>query len=191
MPPDAASFIAKTTTLPKPVYKSRGLGFLTIISVLLLVVSFAALAGVWLYMGVLRGDMDKLSADFDKTKKEFDVASIQDLSGVSISIDVSKKILQSHVAVSRIMDLLEQNTLPDVRFINFNYGGSGGDKGNIIALSGDAKSYTTLAEQALALESVKNIESLSLSNLSLRSGGRIGFDLSIVINPALVNYQSQ
>ncbi len=188
MPPDGTSFIAKTTTLPKPVYKSRGLGFLTIISVLLLIVSFAALAGVWLYMGVLRGDMDKLSADFDKTKKEFDIASIQDLSGVSVSIDVSKKILQSHIAVSRVMDLLEQNTLPDVRFVNFNY--EGGET-NLVTLSGDAKSYTTLAEQALVLEGVKNVDSLSLSNLSLRSGGRIGFDLAIVINPVLVNYQSQ
>ena len=84
------------------------------------------------------------------------------------------------------MDMLEQNTLPDIRFANFNYGGSGG---NLIALSGDAKSYTTLAEQALVLESTKNIESLALSNLSLRSGGRVGFDLSITINPELINYQ--
>ncbi|MBI5045960.1 MAG: hypothetical protein HZC14_03115 [Candidatus Niyogibacteria bacterium] len=183
---DTTSFISKTTVLPSPVYKSKGLGFLTIISVVLLVVSFAALAGVWLYMGVLRGDMDRLSADFDKTKKEFDIASIQDLSAVSTSIDVSKKILQSHVAVSRIMDMLEQNTLPDVRFSNFNYGGGGG---NLITLAGDAKSYTTLAEQALVLESIKNVESLSLSNLSLRGGGRVGFDLFITIKPDLINYQ--
>ncbi|MEK7647222.1 MAG: hypothetical protein AAB378_02500 [Patescibacteria group bacterium] len=186
MPPDTTSFISKTTVLPKPIYKSKGLGFLTIISVVFLIASFASLAGVWLYMGVLRGDMDKLSADFDKTKKEFDIASIQDLSGVSTSIDVSKKILQSHIAASKVLDLLEVNTLPEVRFASFNYGGGGG---NLIALSGDAKSYTALAEQALVLESTKNIESLSLSNLSLRSGGRIGFDLTITINPDLINYQ--
>lgn len=183
--PTTSSFIPKTT-LPKPTYKAKGAGFLITISIVIFLISAGVAGGAFLYKSLLDGELEGLMIDLDKIQKEFELVSIRNFSRTADSINLAKSIIESHTAISSIFEFLESSTLPDVRFLNLNYS-TGED--NIISMNGEALSYTMLAEQAFVFESDPMVKGLSLSNLSLRKGGKVGFSVSITIDPELIKYQ--
>lgn len=183
--PTTSSFIPKTT-LPKPTYKAKGAGFLVTISIIIFLISGGVAGGIFLYKGLLAGEVDGLRDDLSKIQKEFELVSIRNFSRTADSISLAKSIIESHIAVSNIFKFLEDSTLPDVRFLNLNYVTG---ENNVISMSGEAPSYTTLAEQAFVFESNPLVSTLSLSNLSLRKGGKVGFSVSITIDTELIRYQ--
>jgi hypothetical protein len=186
MAQDSISFIPKTV-MPKPAYQQRSFGFLVSISLVVLIVSAGVLAGAYLYSGLLNSDIVKLRADLDKikNKNEFEVASIRNFSEMAASIDLAKTVVNSHVAVSKVLKLVQDNVLPTTRFTDFNYEG---DKNDHLTMNGETASFTSLADQARVFGGNKYVRSLTISDISLRKSGNVGFSIMIVIDPALISF---
>ncbi|MBI5742780.1 MAG: hypothetical protein HZA25_03000, partial [Candidatus Niyogibacteria bacterium] len=135
--------------------------------------------------GLLDSDIKTARAKLDEKKKEFEVNSIRNFSEMAASIDLAKTVVGSHVAVSKVLKLVEDNVLPTTRFTDFNYGG---DKNDRLSMSGETASFTSLADQARVFSNNKYVRSLTISDISLRKSGNVGFTIAIVIDPALTSF---
>lgn len=182
---ESSSFISKTAVSKLPYGTGRSFSFLIVISVVIFIISLGFLAGAWFYQCVLENDLRILSGDLDKIKKEFDLVSLGDFSKIADSIETAKTVLGDHKAVSRVFDFLEKNTLPEVRFLNFNYESA---EQSSLAFSGEAKGFLVLAQQILILKKNEFLKNISLSNLSLKKEGLVGFTLTMILDPKLIKY---
>lgn len=171
--------------MPKPAYQQRSFGFLVSIAFVALIVSAGVLAGAYLYSGLLSSDTGKLRADLEKVKKEFEVNSIRSFSEMAASIDLAKTVVGSHTAVSNVFKFAQDNVLPVTRFTDFNYGG---EKRDQLTLSGETASFTSLADQARIVSGNKYVRSITISDISLRKSGNVGFSMMIVVDPALISF---
>ncbi|MEK7133294.1 MAG: hypothetical protein AAB771_01240 [Patescibacteria group bacterium] len=182
---DSSPLISKTVVAKLPYNRGRGFSFLIVVSAVIFFISAGYLAGTWFYQGVLENDLRTLTGDLDKIKKEFDLVSLEDFSKINVSIETAKTVLGGHKAVSRVFDFFEKNTLPQVRFLNFSY--ELGEQPSL-AFSGEAKGFLVLAQQILILRKNEFLKNISLSNLSLKKGGLVGFTLTMILDPKLIKY---
>src|SRR3972149_3163406 len=131
MPPTEPTFIPRT---PIPAgRRSTGLGWFFAVSFLFLAASGLVTGGMWLYRGLLTSQIAGYSDTLQKVETEFEPALILELRRTAQAIDVGRDLLKKHVAVSRLLEFIEDNTLPDTRFTRFIY-----KDGNVI-LSGAAR----------------------------------------------------
>jgi len=93
-----------------------------------------------------------------------------------------RTLISSRTFTSNIFGLLEANTLPQVRFTDFNFSADP----RKIDLSGEAANYRTLAEQIAIFERHPQVEKVDFGGLSRTSTGLVAFKLAITLNPALL-----
>jgi hypothetical protein len=179
---DKTSFIPKTVS--RPVYKQKGLGFAIIFSVAMLVFSLLSFGGVFLYKGSIEQNVSNLSVSLKRAQAAFEPAFISELEGLSSKIKSAKVILKKHKSLLGVFDILEELTLKSVRFSSFDYNAEQPE----IILKGEAKSYRSLASQADVFRKNNNIERIEFSDISLKDGGNIGFQIKIIFNKNFFNY---
>ncbi len=94
-----------------------------------------------------------------------------------------RSLLARHVFTSNVLALLESNTLPRVRFTNFNL-----TAGSLkVDLTGEAANYAALAEQVAILERHPQIEKTEFGGLYQVSPSLVGFKLSLTLKPGLLS----
>lgn len=99
-----------------------------------------------------------------------------------------KELLVEHPAPSRIIDFLETNTHPQVRFFSFLV--SAAEKS--ISLGAEAASYATVAQQILVLEKHPEVERVEFGGLSFNeTENKTNFRLKIFVKPSLIQFQPE
>lgn len=141
-------------------------------------------AGVFLYERYLNQQIVEISEVLKKVSGEFEPPLIKELARTGASIETAKLLISQHTSLARLFKFLEENTLPSVRFLSFTY------KDNEVDMRGQVLDYTALAQQTLLFEQSDFVENVSISNLSLVEGGRVGFTMRILFDPGLTVYQS-
>ncbi|NOY35882.1 MAG: hypothetical protein GXP44_03150 [bacterium] len=191
---EKTSFIPKKSFI-KPIYKSRNFGILMNSSIVLFAVSMLVFGGVYLYKKSLDKSVVSLADSLERARDAFDLPVLAEIGKTAEKIEFAKKLLENHIAPSPIFSFLEQATLENVRFSDFSYTrqeskakGKNKKKSVEISMNGLAKSYASLALQADEFQKNKNVENISVSNLSLGKGGVIKFRIVIALNPNLVKY---
>ncbi len=183
------SFIPKnsvsTSSLPdKP--KSVYISILPLLGNILIVLSLLGYGALFGYEHILNSQI----ADDDKAlvfaKQSFDPASSGQLIVASDQIKGAKNLLNKHIAVSNIFALLETNVLSDIKFNTFNFDGTN----NLINISvtGEASSYSSLAEQSSLFSKIDYMSNQSFSDFKLTDKGTIQMKFQADINPNLISY---
>ena len=162
-----------------------GMGILMFLGTVLLVLSLVALGGVFFYKRFLQQQIDDLSKSLKRLEADFDPALIQEFLKISKAIDASKAALAGHRSMSNLFDFLEENTLRDVRFASFAFT----EKETSLTMAGEARSYTTLAQQASLLERSPLVRKISLSNLALKETGSISFTVDVKFDPMILSFR--
>jgi len=167
-------------------------GLLFVIGVLATALSLLGTGGVFLYKGVLQKQLDDPANGLKKQ-----VSDLEDklrTSGVNQQmLDLDKKltsarqVLAGHVVSSNVLDLLEENTLTQVRFSSFAFAAPPRQ----VDLTGEAAGYETLAQQVRVFESLPDVDAVSFGGLQLGEKGLLSFKMSIVVNPALLLWRGQ
>lgn len=91
-------------------------------------------------------------------------------------------LINKHPFTSNVLKFLEDNTLPNVRFLNFDFK----DDTGRLEMSGDAASYATLTEQVILFERNPQVEKVEFGGLTLGAGNLVNFRLTIVFKPVLL-----
>lgn len=90
-------------------------------------------------------------------------------------------LFASHVFASNVFRVLEANTHPQVRFVNFSFAAASLRSD----FAGEAVSYRALAEQIAILEREPQIQKVEFGGLSSVGEGLVGFKLSLTFKSDL------
>ena len=182
----------ETSFIPKKNYKkekSKGQynNLLLIFSVVIFVGTLIVSSGVFFYKSFLEKEIANKSVILEREKGNFDLSLIQKLARFDKRIEVTKQILEEHITLIPLFDFLEENTLKEVMFENFNFEIIKGKQ--YLRLDGKANSYAAVAVQSDVLAKNKDIIDPVFSELGINSDGDVIFAVDMELNNELALYK--
>jgi len=188
------SFIPKQSLAPVANRAPRSVSGLSLIAWFLFIVSILAAGGTFLWNKGLETKINTMKGQIASIKDELEEDTINDIRTLDKRLRSSEEILNSHISVSPIFKVLQQRTLKTISFNKFTYqiaDPTGKNKIVTVSMAGRAKNYDAIAQQAEELSKNEYIINPIFSNMTLDElRGTISFDLTFVVNPALVSYES-
>ncbi len=183
---DKVSFIPKKSISTKTSRKGTVNIFLFIASVFFVLAIVSSL-GVLLRESFLKGSIEQSSTMLEREREKFDIISIRKLTVLDKRLKVSKELLDNHIDLTKLFDILEENTLKNVSFKNFNFLLT--DEGADINMDGVARSYSSVALQSDTFGENPFIINSIFSNLDVNNDGDITFSFSASVDKDIVSYR--
>lgn len=187
------SFIPKKPMVQERAVPARSIGFLTVISIIILFTVLLVSAGLYFYKGILNKNITNSQASLDKAKNRFEFSKITELQVLDRRLRAASEILSKHIAVTPIFQALQDITMKTVRYTKFSYDlGTDKDAKVNIKMSGTAIGYSSVALQSdlfATKEIGKNFIDPVFSNLTLDDKGNVLFDLEFSVDPNFVDYK--
>ncbi len=192
------SFIPKRPVASENVISQaprRAVGLLSILATVAVLATIASFVGVYLFESQLAGQKTKLQSSITSAKDGLGTDFVSDMKRLNNRIEGVKSLIKSHVVVSPIFEALQSTTLQSVQYSDFSYDYiiDATNKVEVVEvkLSGNAKSYATIALQSDAYTKSSLIRNPVFSNLTINDEtGRIGFNLTFNVNPTDLGYQA-
>ncbi|RJQ37527.1 hypothetical protein C4552_00640 [Candidatus Parcubacteria bacterium] len=156
------------------------------VGMIVFVLGALATAGVFGYKGYLQrvraGEMDAVRAREQQLRSS---QALEEITAFSQSLAAAQNLLQDHVFPTSILRLLEDTTHQNVqlRTLSFNRGE------RRVALSGIARSYQTVAEQIMVLESSPHVERVTFGGLASDAQNRVSFTMTLTLRPSAFGYR--
>lgn len=179
------SFIPKKSFEPTA-QKTAPVSVFLLISLVVFILTLAAAGGVYTYQRILVSRIDGVNAQLVKAKNSFEPSFIESVNTLYRRIESAKKIIGSHIVISPLFELLEDETLATVRFDGLNY--ELRETGATVRLSGEGKSFSSVALQSDIFGQNKAFKSPVFSDLNPNQSGNIVFKFSAVLDPKLITY---
>lgn len=181
-----SSFIPKGP-VTEQVFQKKKAGLGGVLAVSLFIASIIISIGLYVYEGILKGDIQSLQLQLATAEKTIDKETIDQMDQFSKKLTMAKTIVLKHQVVSKFLESLASSTVSSVQFINFNYGNL--EQGKLsVNLQGRATSYASIALQENIFSQNKYFKSVTFSNLTLAERGLVSFDLNIAVDPEIAKY---
>ena len=94
-------------------------------------------------------------------------------------IDDFSYLIEQHLEVSRIFEIIQKTTHPQVWFSKFDLNSRQG----ALKIFGETQNFETLGQQILILRGEAAVNKVNLEKVSIGKEGKINFDLSLFFNP--------
>ena len=115
------SFIPKKPMVAEHPTSGRSVGFLTVISFIILFTVLLATGGLYLYKGVVTKNITKMENDLNLAKNRFEPSKITELQILDRRLKASTEILSNHIAITPVFQALSAITMKTVRYTKFSY----------------------------------------------------------------------
>lgn len=186
-----ATFIPKKPLTQERKKKKTPLtSFVIFVSLIIFLATLSLWGGIYFYNVLLDRNMQQASESVERAKEAIDPELIVNLDRANKRIDTTQALLDSHVVISPVFDLLEELTLPAVRFERFDYRSAQGNRDGItLTLTGETRDYSTLALQSSLFGESEFIQDPLFSDLRLNQFGNVAFTFQATINPRLVLFR--
>ena len=184
------SFIPKKTVIEAPKKIRSGSGALNLFSFIIFIASLISAGGAYFYRESVKTNIDEFKKSLAIAKNQFEPSLITELQILDKRINAANAILDQHVAVSPIFELLQDSTLPTVRYSDFTYEIDPTTNLVDIQMKGEAKGYNFIALQADLFNDNKFIKNPIFSDLVLDQNGNVDFALTFSVDKSLVSYES-
>lgn len=183
------SFIPRKAVGRESSIREKPVGIFLIISTFVFVVAILASGFFYLWKFSLNRNITKAGQYLEERKSALEPTTINELLKTDKRLRAAADLLSNHLVASPIFSLLEDQTLKSVRFTRFEYNNEPG-KGVTLKLSGEARSYGSVALQADTLNADKQyVKSAVFSNLNLDDKGNVTFDALVALDPDATNYK--
>jgi hypothetical protein len=185
------SFIPKKAVIeaPKRKVSGGGGGLLNLIVFVLFLASILSAGGAYLYRSSIQSDIETYRNSLMNARAAFEPSLIEELRILDKRLNAATAILNQHVVVSPIFELLQDITLPTVRYSDFSYQ-INDDNTVAVSMKGEARGYNFIALQADLFNMNKFVKNPIFSDLVLDQRGNIDFSLTFYVDKTLVNYES-
>lgn len=184
------SFIPKKIIEPKNAKIRSGSGVLNIFSFIVFISSVISLGGAYLYKNSILNNIEEYKDSLRIARNQFEPSLITQLQILDKRLNAANTILDKHVAVSPIFRMLQDITLPSVRYSDFSYELNETSNSVNVKMKGEAKSYNFIALQADLFNKNKFIKNPIFSDFVLDQSGNIDFSLSFFVDKSLISYES-
>ena len=149
---------------------------LTIGFLLLVILIYFGLTGYKSNLIKERGDLEERLVQLTNQRDPEIEANFMEL---KTGIEDLRKVLENRLYSSKIFELLEEITLPQVQFTDLDADLSQAK----LILKVEAVDYLTLAKQVVVFEQDSRIKKIDLSEIGLETSGRVASDLRIELDP--------
>lgn len=166
----------------------QGLGIFTLMAIIIFLISIGAFGVAYLYKQSIAKEISKLDTDLARTREIFQPTTIAEFKKLSSRLSVADKLLNNHTAFSRVFDVLGEATLQSVYFNSFSLNST--DQGFALTLKGVAKNFSSVALQSDIFGKNQAIKNPIFSNLNLDLKGSVVFDITALIDSALLSYKN-
>ena len=181
-----------STSSPKKVTASI---FMTIATVLF-ILSIAGAGGVYAYKQYLLGAQDTYKNQLATRENQFNINLIEQLKAENVKIDLARQVLNNHIALSQVFDMISRLTIENVRFMNLDITVPATMSDGVkIALQGYGTSFSAVAFQSDVLNQLdqyglrKIVKNPILSNPTQGTNNTISFGFSATIDPSSLSYE--
>ena len=161
-----------------------------VVSVALIVIMVIIGGGLYLYKGYLEKNKADLSASLFKIRDSFDKDTINELELYDKRTTVAKQILNNHIVISPLFELLNKLTLSSIQYTSFSHSVSN----NVysVKMSGIARDYKSIALQADVFNTSQGsmFKNIIFSNLTTDKNNNVTFDIEFDVDPALLSYSN-
>ncbi|MBU6390192.1 hypothetical protein KGQ31_01440 [Patescibacteria group bacterium] len=182
------SFIPRKTVTKTANFRAEPVSLFLLISIIIFILTLASAGAVFVYKRMLIGSIADMDARLSQAKNSFEPSFISTANRLNQRIEAAKKILLAHTVVTPVFDFLANDTLATVRFNDFSY--SLDDNGTAtLSLSGEAKSFDSVALQSDVFGGEKFILSPVFSDLNPSQNGNIVFKFVGNLDPAFISYK--
>jgi len=161
---------------PKP---SRGLSILFYFAIFLLIFSIIGYFALNNFLEKAREEVAALKLDLAGVMTTEKISLEKEILASKNKIDHFSYLVGQHLKASRIFEIIQKVTHPQVWFSKFDFNSREGQ----LKLSGETQNFVTLEQQTLILKGEEKIDKVNLENFSITKEGKIGFDLSLSFNP--------
>jgi hypothetical protein len=192
------SFIPKrpvSTEAVRPAHPNAAVGFLSLITFVIVIGTGVAFGGVYLYQQSLVSQKAKLQTAITTAQEGLGTSFVTDMKRLSNRITGVRTLIQNHVVVTPIFSALQATTLQSVQYKSFTYEFTAdqgtGSKLIQVSITGVAKNYATLALQSDAFAKSTLIRNPIFSNLTVQEKSQqVEFKLVFTVNSADLSYQT-
>lgn len=157
---------------------------LLVSAIVVLAVVVLVYFGLFGYRIYLEQEMARLNLNLEELQSQRDPELEEDLANLIIGIEALKQILNERIYSSRLFVMLEELTLPQIRFsglnVDFKTGG--------LKLQTEASDYSTLAQQVFVFGQDERVKSAELFGAQLEEGGRVKSEISLELDTGFLRY---
>lgn len=177
--------IASTSSRPSHAPTS----IFTILAFLLIIIVGGASGGLFLYKNYLIKQKETLSLSLEKVRDSFEKDTIDELELYDKRVSASRHVLDSHIVLSPMFELLGNLTIPSIQYTKFDH--QTNNQGFFVKMSGVALDYRSIALQADVFNSAKGryFKNVVFSNLSKDKSNKVLFDVEFNVDPVLLSYE--
>lgn len=144
--------------------KGSGLGVLMFIAFLFLVIVGLVYGGIYFYRQNLEESLDGLTRELAQLEEALDPKIIEEIARVDRGLSIARSLLSAHVYSSNLMSLLEEHTLADVYYSEFEYTF---ENGGTVTLGGVANGFIALHRQLERFRSLPLVTDVKLEDIAL------------------------
>ena len=177
--------------------RRRGTSIFMIIATMLFILSLVAAAGAYAWKQYLLSSQESYKSTLSTREQQFNTDLISQLKGENVRIDLAKQLLQNHMALSQIFNIIGRLTIEDVRFMSMDVTApTSGNDGVKVSLQGYGTSFSAVAFQSDVLNDLdqyglrKVVKNPILSNPSAGSNNTVSFGFSATIDPSSLSYEN-
>jgi hypothetical protein len=183
------SFIPKQPLVEKKVKKASGsTGIFSVIAWFVFLVVVVASVGVFVYEQYLTKSIDSKNIELSNRVKSFDTATVDHFVQLDARLKAAQAILNNHLAVSTLLNLIASNTVQSVQFTDFKYSYDDGGKLTLM-LSGKAPDFASVALQSDTFSSQSYLQNQVFSNLGLAADGGVLFKFTSSVDESALQYK--
>jgi hypothetical protein len=167
------------------------------VAVILFVVSIGAVGGAYFWKSYLKTANETYKSDLAKMEEKFDIKLIEKLKAKNIQIDTGKRLVNNHVALSSVFEIIQKMTVSDVRFNSMDIKGTPENTSKYtMSLKGVGRNLATVAFQAQVFSDLasfgldKLVKNPMISSPALEPSGAVSFGISADIERGIVSYKN-
>lgn len=184
------SFIPKKPIDPLNNKRHNPIGIFPVVATISVLVMVLSAIGLFFYKGYLIKQKDNFSVSLSKIKDSFEQDTIKDLELFDKRTSAAKDVLDSHIVLSPMFNLLGELTIPSIQYTEFKHQTT--DKGFQVKISGISRDYRSIALQADVFNGAKGryFKSVIFSNLVKNEDNYVTFSLEFNVDPSLLSYEN-
>ena len=126
----------------------------------------------------------------EKEIQALDTELTEELGLVKSRIDLGKRFLSNHLALSSLFSLIEESTVRNIYFSDFDLETNPGEKISIKA-KGEAPSYAVLNFQSKVFKDSDLVTNVNFSGMNLNERGAVKFELAADVDAKVASYKEK
>ena len=169
--------------------RNSKIGLFTLLGMVIFIITLGLTGFVYLYKAYTEKDIQKMKIRIEETRAKFQPETIQDLVRTHERVKMAKQILDRHISTTALLQVLADNTYQNVRYKTFSYA-FGSDNAISLNMTGEAKSFNSVALQSDRFRAHKLFSSPIFSGLTLNEKSYVEFNFTSEVDPLIALYKN-